>query len=61
MKTAPRPLYSLNLAPSDFCLFGSVKGCLSGLSFESADELLEAVQGVLDGIDERALQLAFLR
>jgi histone-lysine N-methyltransferase SETMAR len=40
MKSAPHPPYSRDLAPSDFCLFGYVKRCLAGLSFEDADQLL---------------------
>jgi histone-lysine N-methyltransferase SETMAR len=40
MNTAPHPPYSPGLAPSDFYLFGYVKGCLAGLSFESTDGLL---------------------
>jgi hypothetical protein len=57
MKSAPHPPYSIlhtpyspDLAPSDFDLFGSVKRCLAGLSFEDADQFLAAVEGVLEGI-----------
>jgi hypothetical protein len=48
MKSAPHPPYSLDLEPSDFYLFGYVKRCLAGLSFEDADadQLLAAVEGV---------------
>jgi hypothetical protein len=60
MKTARHPLYSPDIAPSDYGLFGYVKGCLAGLSFESADELLEGVQGPLDGIEKGTLQAVFL-
>jgi hypothetical protein len=52
MKSAPHPPYSPNLAPSDFYLFGYVKRCLVGLSFEDADQLLSAVEGVLEGIEK---------
>jgi histone-lysine N-methyltransferase SETMAR len=34
VKSEPHPPYSPDLAPSDFYLFGDVKRCLSGLSFE---------------------------
>jgi hypothetical protein len=44
--------YSPDLAPSDFYLFGYVKRCLAGLSFEDADQLLAAVEGVLEGIEK---------
>jgi hypothetical protein len=52
MKLAPHPPYSADLAPSDFYLFGYVKRCLAGLSFEDADQLLAAVEGVLDDIEK---------
>jgi hypothetical protein len=60
MKSAPHPPYCPDLAPSDFYLFGYVKGCLAGLSFEDADQLLAAVEGVLEGIDKVTLQAVFL-
>jgi hypothetical protein len=47
LKSAPHALYSSGLAPSDFYLFGYVKRCFTGLSFEDADQLLAAVEGVL--------------
>jgi hypothetical protein len=52
MKSAPHPPYSPDLAPSDFYLFGYVKRCPAGLSFEDADQLLAAVEGVLEGIEK---------
>jgi hypothetical protein len=60
MKSAPHPLYSPDLAPSDFCLFGYVKRCLTGLSFDDADQVLVAVEGVLEGIEKVTLQAVFL-
>jgi histone-lysine N-methyltransferase SETMAR len=48
MKRAPHPPYSPDLAPSDFYLFCYVKGCLAGHSFENADALFGAVQGILE-------------
>jgi histone-lysine N-methyltransferase SETMAR len=50
MKLAPLPPYSPDLAPSDFYLIGYVKRCLAGLLFEDADQLLAAVECVLEGI-----------
>jgi histone-lysine N-methyltransferase SETMAR len=44
MKSAPHRPYSPDLAPSDFYLFGYVKRCLAGISFEDADQLLAAVE-----------------
>jgi hypothetical protein len=52
MKSAPRPPYSPGLAPSDFYLFGYVKRCHAGLSFEDVDQLLAAVEDVLEGIEK---------
>jgi hypothetical protein len=60
MKSAPHPSYSPDLAPSDFYLFGYVKRDLAGLLFEDADQLLAAVEGVLEGIEKVTLQAAFL-
>jgi endo-1,4-beta-D-glucanase Y len=33
-------------APADFYLFGYAKKCLAGLSFEDADQVLTAVEGI---------------
>ena len=47
MKRAPHPSYSADLTPSDFYLFGDVKRRLSGCMFNSRDELLSALEGIL--------------
>jgi histone-lysine N-methyltransferase SETMAR len=60
MKSALHPPYSLELAPSDFYLFGYVKKCLTGLSFQDTDQLLAAIEGVLEGIEKVTLQAVFL-
>jgi histone-lysine N-methyltransferase SETMAR len=60
MKSTPHPPYSPDLGPSDFYLFGNIKRCLAGLSFEDAHELLAAVEGVREGIEKVTLQTAFL-
>jgi histone-lysine N-methyltransferase SETMAR len=60
MKSAPHPPYSPDLAPSDFYLFGNVKRCLAGFSFEDADQLPAAVEGVLEGIEKMTMQAVFL-
>jgi hypothetical protein len=61
MKSAPHPPYSIlpDLAPSDFYLFEYVKRCLAGLSSEDADQLLAAVEGILEGIEKMTLQTFF--
>jgi hypothetical protein len=60
MQSAPHPRYSPDLAPSHLYLFGYAKRCLAGLSFENADPLLAAVEGVLEGIEKVTLQAVFL-
>jgi hypothetical protein len=60
MKSAPHPPYSPDFAPLDFYLFGYVKRCLAGLSLEDADQLLAAVECVLEGIEKVRLQAVFL-
>jgi hypothetical protein len=60
MKSAPHPPYSPDLAPSDFYLFGYLKRCIARLSFEDADQLLAAVEGVLEDIEKVTLQAVFL-
>jgi hypothetical protein len=41
-------------------VFVHVNGCLKALSFESAEELLEALQRVMDNIEKENLQAVFL-
>jgi hypothetical protein len=60
MKSAPHPPYSPDLAQLSFYLFGSVKKCLPGLSFEDADQLLAAVEGVLAGTEKVTWHAVFL-
>jgi hypothetical protein len=60
MKSAPHAPCSPDLAPSDFYLFGDVKRCLAGLSFEDADRLLAALEGVPESIGKVTLQTVFL-
>jgi hypothetical protein len=52
MKWAPHSPYSPDLVPSDFYLFGYVKRCFTGLSFEDADQRLAAVEDVLEDIEK---------
>jgi hypothetical protein len=60
MKSAPHPPFSPDLVPSDFYLFRDVSRCLAGLLFEDVDQLLAAVEGVLEGIENMTLQAVFL-
>jgi hypothetical protein len=52
IKSEPHPPYSPDLAPSDFYLFGYVKRCLAYLSFDDADHILAAIEGVLEGVEK---------
>jgi hypothetical protein len=60
MKSPPYPRDSHDLALSDFYLLGNVKRCLAGISFGNADELLAAVEGLLEGLQKATLQAIFL-
>jgi hypothetical protein len=60
MKLAQHPPDSPDLAQSDFYLFGNVKRCLAGLSFEDADQLLGALESVVEGIEKVTMQAIIL-
>jgi hypothetical protein len=59
MTRAPHLPYSPDLAPLDFFLFGNVKRQLSGCCFNHADDLLNAVQEILDGFNKPMLIKVF--
>jgi hypothetical protein len=46
----PHPLYSPDLAPSDFWIFGHVKTSLVGQTFDEPNQLLEAITEFLNEI-----------
>jgi histone-lysine N-methyltransferase SETMAR len=50
LQPATHPPYSLDLAPSDFFLFGYVKDRLQGIVFVSGEELLAGIREVLGQI-----------
>jgi hypothetical protein len=55
--TASRhPVFSPDLAPSDFFLFGALKGYLSGRICESPDELVDAIREVASAIPRTTLE-----
>jgi transposase len=58
-RTAPYPPYSPDLAPSDFFLFGYIKRALQGSEFQSVEELLAAVAGILNAIATETLISTF--
>jgi histone-lysine N-methyltransferase SETMAR len=47
LRFALHPLYSPDLAPSDFFLFGHMKHCLQGNAFLSREELLAAIHEIV--------------
>ena len=49
-KRTPHPAYSPDIAPSDFFLFGYVKGQLTGHSFKERNELYGAIFSIIQNI-----------
>jgi hypothetical protein len=60
MEIATHPPCSLDLASSDFYLFGHVKDLLRGESFETGERLLSPVMGILRFLEKRILTKVFL-
>jgi hypothetical protein len=60
MKQAPHPLYSPDLAPSDFFLFDYVKGKLMEYRAETPSELLVRIRVILVEIRRETLNAVFL-
>jgi hypothetical protein len=60
MKQAPDPLYSPDLTPLGFFLFGSVKGKLMGYRAETPSELLVCIRVILSEIPRETLNAVFL-
>jgi hypothetical protein len=52
----PHPAFSPDLAPSEFFLFGALKARLAGCTFESADELVEAIAEITGAIPRAQLE-----
>ena len=55
IKTVPLPLYSPDLAPSDFWLFPELRGC----RYETIEEMKEAVTKVIDTLTQENFHGAF--
>ncbi|GFO48396.1 histone-lysine N-methyltransferase SETMAR [Plakobranchus ocellatus] len=47
----PHPAHSLDLAPSDFHLFGPLKRHLGGMAFETEDDLISKLRNWFDNLD----------
>jgi hypothetical protein len=60
MMRTPGSPHSLDLALSDFRLFGYVRHCLIRESFEVADQLFSPIETVLRGIEKSISQAMFL-
>jgi hypothetical protein len=60
MVIAAHPLYSPNLAHSDFYLLGHMRGLPRGRSFEAGERLLSAVEGILKSLEKWTLTKVFL-
>ena len=52
----PHPAYSPDLAPSDFHLFPNLKSFLAGKRFRSNEEVIDAVDGYLEDLEESHFQ-----
>jgi hypothetical protein len=60
MARAPHPPSLPDLGPSDFCLFGYLKHCLRGQSFEAADGRFLAIEAIWGSIQKSTLDEVFL-
>jgi hypothetical protein len=58
-KRLPHPAYSPDISPSDFYLFGKVKGALIRQEIPDEISLLNAVTDILNGISTDKLQHIF--
>ena len=61
IKTVPHPPYSPDLAPCDFWLFPKLKEKLRGCSYETIEEMKEAVMKVIDTLTQEDFHGAFLK
>jgi transposase len=59
MKRAPHPPYSQDLAPCDFYLFGYIEGRLTGASFEDPDQLLQAIDAIIQSPEKTTMESVF--
>jgi hypothetical protein len=60
MTARPHLVFSPDLAPSDFSLFGALKGQLSGCVSESAEKLADARHQIASAILRTTLERALL-
>jgi hypothetical protein len=50
--------YNLALTPSDFFLFGDIKGKQSDYNCESREDLINTITEILTGIDQEVCQVS---
>ena len=55
IKTVPQPLYSQDLAPSDFWLFPQLRSC----RYETINEMKEAVMKIIDTLTQEVFYKGF--
>jgi hypothetical protein len=61
MKQTPHPPYSPDLAPSDFSLFGYIKGKLMEYRAETPSELLVRIRVILAEIPRETMNAVLLQ
>jgi hypothetical protein len=59
LRRAPHSPSSRDLTPSDFWLSGDLKGVVQRNSFDERDELLSAIQEILQGVDCETFDAGF--
>jgi hypothetical protein len=59
LREADHTPYSLDLAPSDFDLFGKLKGQMAGSEFESTEDLLATIRQLTNAISRKELESVF--
>jgi hypothetical protein len=55
----PDPPYSLEVSPSDFCIFGKIKGALIGQEIHGEIRLLAAVAEIVTGFRQTSCNAFF--
>ena len=60
LNKVPHPPYSPDIAPSDFFLFGYTKDKLQGCSFNTREELFDAIRQIWDEVPNETLREVFL-
>ena len=59
LREADHPPYSPDFAPSDFYLFGKLKGQMAGSEFESTEDLLATIRLLTNAISREELESVF--